>query len=88
MDSTIADPRAATQLGLDIKISRMDRLGIPQDSIAKRSGQVRETIRDHLAKMPELANPQNADLSKGFTVAQVAEKHGWTEPMVGSLALV
>lgn len=76
----------------------MHRLGIPQDRIAKRLGQVRETIRDHLAKMPELANPPNADLSKGFTVAQLTEKHacpvgpedragGWTEPMVWSLAL-
>ena len=37
--------------------------------------------------MPALANPINTDLSKGFTVVQVAEKHGWTEPMVWSLAL-
>jgi hypothetical protein len=26
-------------------------------------------------------------LSRGFTVAQVAEKHGWTDPKVWSLAL-
>jgi len=37
--------------------------------------------------MPVLANLLNADLSRGFTVPQVAEKHGWTEPMVWSLAL-
>ncbi|MCP3942796.1 MAG: site-specific DNA-methyltransferase, partial [Desulfobacteraceae bacterium] len=66
---------------------RMNRLGIPQDRIAKRLGQAREVIRDHLAKMPVLANPPNTDLSQGFTVAQVAQKHGWTEPMVWSLAL-
>ena len=66
---------------------RMHRLGIPQDKIANRLEQVRETILDHLAKMPELANPPKADLSRGFTVAQVAEKHGWTEPTVWSLAL-
>jgi len=54
----------------------MHRLGIPQERITERLGQIRETIRNHLA-----------DLSKGFTVSQVAEKHGWTEPMVWSLAL-
>jgi hypothetical protein len=37
--------------------------------------------------MPELANPLNSDLSKGFTVLQVALKHGWPEPMVWSQAL-
>ena len=37
--------------------------------------------------MPELANLLDTDLSRGFTVAQVAEKHCWTEPMVWSLAL-
>jgi len=36
--------------------------------------------------MPTLAFQPNTDLSRGFTVAQVAEKHGWTEPMVWSLA--
>ena len=87
VDSYIADLRAATRMELELKIFRMNRLGIPQDRIAKRFGQVRETIRDHLAKMPELANPPNTDLSRGFTVSQVAEKHAWTEPMVWSLAL-
>jgi len=37
--------------------------------------------------MPALAIILNTDLSKGFTVLQVAEKHGWAEPMVWSLAL-
>jgi len=52
----------------------MNRLGIPQDRIVKRLKQVSETIRNHLAKMPALANPPNIDLSRGFTFAQVAEK--------------
>jgi hypothetical protein len=50
-------------------------------------GQSRETIRDHLAKMATLPNPLNSDLSRGFTVSPVAEKHNWTEPMVWSQAL-
>ena len=76
----------------------MHRLEIPQERIAKRLEQAREKIRNHLAKMPELANQPKADLSRGFTVSQVAEKHacpvgpedrtgGWAEPMLWSLAL-
>ena len=37
--------------------------------------------------MPELAFSSNADLRRGFTVTQVAEKHGWPEPLVWSIAL-
>jgi len=40
-----------------------------------------------MAVMLMLANPPNSDLSRGFTVPRVAEKHGWTKPMVWSLAL-
>ncbi len=43
-----------------------------RDGIAKRLGNSREVIRDHLAEMAVLPNPPNADLKKGFTVAQVA----------------
>jgi len=68
VDSYIADLRAATQLGIDLKIFRMNRLGIPQDRIAKRLGLPQKTISNHLAKMPVLANQLNADLSKGFTL--------------------
>ncbi len=37
--------------------------------------------------MATLPNLINADLSRGFTVTQVAEKHNWTDPMVWSMAL-
>ena len=87
VDSYIADLRATTLLELDLKIFRLHQLGIPQDRIAKRLGINRRTLADHLAKMPGLANPPNSDLSKGFTVPQVAQKHGWPEPMVWSQAL-
>ena len=83
---------------LDLKILRMDRLGISQDRIAKRLGANQQTISNHLPKMAVLPNFVNADLKRGFTVPQVAEKHacpvgpedrteGWTEPMVWSVAL-
>ena len=62
-------------------------LGNPQDRIAKRLSTQQRTLSDHLGEMPSLAFPPNTDLSRGFTVAQVAQKHGWTEPMVWSLAL-
>ena len=87
VDSYIADLKAATQLGIDLKIFRMNCLGIPQDRIARRLGLVRTSLHYHLSKMATLPNSTNTDLSRGFTVPQVAEKHGWTEPMVWSLAL-
>jgi len=87
VDSYIADLKAATQLGMDLKIFRMNRLGILQDRIARRLSIPQRTLSDHLAKMATLLNPLNTDLSRGFTVSQVAEKHNWTEPMVWSLAL-
>jgi len=87
VDSYIADLRAVKQMGLDLKIFRMNRLGIPQERIAKRLGIVRTSLHYHLSKMPALANSTNTDLNRGFTVAQVAEKHNWTEPMIWSLAL-
>jgi ParB-like chromosome segregation protein Spo0J len=41
VDSYIADLRAAKQMGRDIKIFRMNRLGIPQNRMAKRLGMKR-----------------------------------------------
>jgi hypothetical protein len=76
VDVYIADLRAATQQNKDIKIFSMNRLGIPQDRIAKRLGMDQKTIHYHLGKMPVLANSLNTDLSQGFTVAQVAQKYG------------
>ena len=57
--------------------------------MAKRLGIPRRTLSDHLAKMPGLANPPNSDLTKGFTIPQVAQKHDWPEPelMVWAQAL-
>ena len=87
VDSYIADLRAVDQEDKDLKIFRMNRLGIPQDRIAGRLRMIQRTIHNHLEKMATLPKLLNADLSQGFTVSQVAQKHGWTESMVWSLAL-
>jgi len=87
VDIYVADLRAVTELEIDTKIFRMHRLGFPQDRIAKRMGVDQKTIHNHLGEMPRLAFLLNTDLSKGFTVPQVAEKHGWPEPLVWSIAL-
>jgi len=87
VDIYIADLRAATNLELDLKIFRMNRLSIPQERIAKILSLPQKTLFNHLAKMPTLAKWLNSELSRGFTVPQVAEKHGWPEPLVWSLAL-
>jgi len=87
VDAYIADLRASTELEMDLEIFRMHRLGLPQERIGNRLSVPQRTLSDHLAKMPSLAIPLNADLSKGFRVPQVAEKHGWAEPLVWSIAL-
>ncbi len=65
----------------------MTRLHIPQERKATRLGVKQQTISIHLQKMPELAKLVNTDLLKGFTVSQVAEKHGCPEPLVWSIGL-
>jgi len=87
VDYYIADLRAAVQMELDLKIFHMARLGIPQERIAGRLGIARTTLETHLTKLATLPNSSNADLSRGFTISRVAEKHGWPEPMVWSPAL-
>ena len=57
----------------------MNQLEISQERIAERLGAIQRTVSKHLEKMPALAIILNTDLSKGFTVPQVAEKHGWAE---------
>ncbi len=90
--------RVSPAFCLEKVIFMMSRLGISVERIAKRLDVPQQTISDHLPKMPELANPVNADLSTGFTVQGVAEKHacpvgpevrtgGWAEAMAWSLAL-
>ena len=67
-----------------------------QERIATRFGLDQKTIHYHLGKKAELPFSLNTDLSKGFTVSQVAEKHGcpvgpedrtegWTEPSGATL---
>jgi len=86
VDIYISDLRAAVGVEMDLKTLRMNRNDIPQDRIAKRLGIQQKTVSEHLVKMPTLANPLNTDLKRGFTVAKVAEKHGWPEPLVWSIA--
>ena len=55
--------------------------------MAKRLGLNQKTIHNHLGDLATLPNLLNGYVSRGFTVTQVAENHGWQEPMVWSLAL-
>ncbi len=87
VDAYLADLRAAKQTEQELKMFCMNMLGISQDRIAKRLGIIQSSINRYLCKMPALAKCINSDLSRGYTVSQVAEKHGWSEPLVWSLAL-
>jgi len=61
-------------MDLDLKIWRMNLLGIPQARIAKSLDIPRQTISGHLTKMAALPFSSKADLSRGYTVSLVAEK--------------
>ena len=51
VDSYIADLRAVIQMGMNIKIFRMNRLGMSQERIAGRLGVDQKTIHNHLAQV-------------------------------------
>ncbi len=87
VDLYIADLKAAAQMDLDLKLFRMQCLGIPQERISARMDIPQKTVFNHLAKLATLPKWLNSELEKGFTVTQIAEKHGWPEPMVWSLKL-
>jgi hypothetical protein len=87
VDIYIADLRASFQQDINQKIFHMVRLGIPQQRISDRLNILQSKISGYLSDMLMLANPINNDLRKGFTVSQVAEKHGWPESLVWSLKL-
>ena len=87
VDSYISDLRAATQMEIDFNIFSMNRLRIPQERIGTRLGLDQKTIHYHLGKKAALPFSLNTELLRGFTVPQVAEKHGWPEPLVWSIAL-
>ena len=88
VDKYIADLRATVLFEQDLKVFKLNQLGIPQDRIAKRVGLGQQRISRYLLQMPQVAKGVNDDLLKGFTVPQVAQKHGWPEPLVWSQALV
>ena len=87
VDSYISDLRAASQFNLSLKILRMSSLGIPQERIAQRFGLDQKTISNYLGEKATLPFLLNTDLKQGFTVSQVAEKHGWPEPLAWAVKL-
>ncbi len=73
--------------GMALSSIQLSLLGIPQERIAQKLQESRETIRRYLVDLVTWPNQPNADLKKGFAVARVADKHGWSEPLVWSIAL-
>lgn len=63
VDSYVADLRAVVEMDLKLKLFHMNRLGTPQDRIAKRLGAAQASIHNHLLKMATLPNLINSDLS-------------------------
>jgi len=77
VDVYIADLRATALFELDLKIFRLNQLGIPQDRIAKRVGLGQQRISRYLLQMPQVAKGVNDDLRVTFTLkgrSQVIER--------------
>ncbi len=55
--------------------------------MAKRLEETRDIIRYHNGQNGSAAFFPKSDLSRGYTVSQVADKHDWKEPLVWSIAL-
>ncbi|NLD38998.1 MAG: ParB N-terminal domain-containing protein, partial [Desulfatiglans sp.] len=87
VDLYIADLKAAVQMDIDLKIFRMNKLGIPQERISYRLNLPQQTVSRYLPKMATLPKWVNNDIKKGFTISQVAEKHGWPESLVWAIRL-
>jgi len=66
--------KAMTQQTTKIAVSSI----ILDEDIYPRLEMDQKTVHYHLGKMPVLAFFLNGNLSQGFTVAQVAQKHGVT----------
>ena len=79
VDNYIADLRAKTMVELYLKIFRMSPFGIPQECITQSLGISQQVSSHHLQKMLMWANFVNTELKKGFTAAQVVEKHACPE---------
>jgi hypothetical protein len=76
VSSIILDETIYPRKGIDHRRVGMFAENI-RDGIAKQMGINQASIHNHLLKMATLPNLINADLVRGFTVAQVARKHGW-----------
>lgn len=87
VDRYIADLKAIIHEDLGLNIFRLNLLGIPQERIAQRLHESRKAIRGYLADLVTWPKGPNADLKKGFSVAQVADRQQWPESLVWSIAL-
>lgn len=83
----LKDLRARHETAQGLKIFKMALLGIPQERIAARLGMSQQTVDGHLPKTSELKKSVNELLTKGFSVNTIAEKLGWSEPLVWAAAL-
>ena len=62
---------------------QLSLLGIPQERIAQKLQESRETIRRYLVDLVTWPNQPNADLKKGFAVARVADRQQFTNLTTG-----
>ncbi|ETR65732.1 MAG: hypothetical protein OMM_13795, partial [Candidatus Magnetoglobus multicellularis str. Araruama] len=81
----ISDLKAVFEQEVDIKIYHMVQLGIPQQRVSYILDIPQRTLSNRIEKLSEMTKPIKADLAKGFSVSQIAEKYNCRESMILSI---
>lgn len=80
---------AETQLewSTEVKVTLMNRLGIPLIRIAERLGIHRETVSKIAKESTQLIRSVREEIENGLSIHEIAKKHTIPEPLVWSIAL-
>ncbi|MBF0451132.1 MAG: ParB N-terminal domain-containing protein [Candidatus Magnetomorum sp.] len=84
----LSDLKAVYEQEVDIKIYHMIQLGIPQERVSCILDIPQRSLSHRIEKLSEMTKPIKTDLTKGFSVSQIAKKYNCRESMILSIKCV